>query len=304
MIRRYNGPIGSFSYDTSQFAMQKGHLIYHGKETDGSKIKIPQGVKDISNTFAGSKLVTPPVIPETVVSMNGAFMGCTSLEKAPAIPNSVITMIDAFKDCPCEQKRQEAIKEHREQKKDKTGLDNPVISASMGGAVKSPYVPDAGIRVLSYDASLPLDKILRDKQSDIAMATGDIIGEEETGKETFVVGKTVVIGDKAYLPMLYSGFTSENEGQIDDTIRYMVEHTLKDSKLPNGNFVERSQFALEDKIYRPTESQVQNAIERYTTAVGTWVGKNVDKPIKLDTSLLRNVENDMSKQNEGNGGLG
>ena len=203
-----------------------------------------------------------------------------------------------------EQKRKEAIKEHREQKKEKTGLSNPVISASIGGAVKSPYVPDAGIRVLEYDTTLPLDKILRDKQSDIAIATGDIIGEEETGKETFVVGKTVVIGDKAYLPMLYSGFTSENEGQIDDTIRYMIEHTLNDSKLPDGSFVGRKGWSLDDVIYRPTESQVQNAKERYTPSIGTWVGKNVDKPITLDTSLMREVENDISKQNEGNNGLG
>lgn len=89
--------------------------------------------------------------------------------------------------------------------------------------MKSPYVPEAGIRVLEYDASLPLDKILRNEQENIAVAVGDVIGGDETGKEKFLVGKPVAKDGKSYLPMIYAGFTSENEGQVDETVRYLVE---------------------------------------------------------------------------------
>jgi len=88
MARRYyNGKLGKFKYDNAEFKLMDGCLRYIGAETDGSKIKIPEGITDCSYMFHGcSSLAEAPVIPAGVTDCYCMFYNCSSLLKAPVIP--------------------------------------------------------------------------------------------------------------------------------------------------------------------------------------------------------------------------
>jgi len=92
MIKTYKGKKGKFKYDDTEFQKQTNSTFrYIGKETDGAKITIPEGMTDCSYLFAGCDIKTPPVIPEGVTNCNGMFDGCTKLKKAPSLPSTVET---------------------------------------------------------------------------------------------------------------------------------------------------------------------------------------------------------------------
>ena len=64
MLKYYKGPLGNFEYDDVEFRVfTYGVIKYIGKETDGTKIKIPEGILDCSYMFETCNLITPPVIP-------------------------------------------------------------------------------------------------------------------------------------------------------------------------------------------------------------------------------------------------
>lgn len=97
-IRSYNGILGKFEYDDTQFSIadaKYGSLIYIGEETDGSKIQIPNGVINLTNTFASSDITSPPKIPYGVKIMKSTFIN-TNIEEMPEIPNTVEIMDFAF----------------------------------------------------------------------------------------------------------------------------------------------------------------------------------------------------------------
>jgi len=89
MIINYHGKLGTFKYNNKKFQIVSDHLCYIGSETDGSKIKIPEGILDCSYMFMNSKIKTPPIIPEGVTNCEGMFARCTYLEIAPVIPDNV-----------------------------------------------------------------------------------------------------------------------------------------------------------------------------------------------------------------------
>ena len=121
-IQHYSGELGEFDYDIREFKLD-GFLYYIGTETDGSKIKIPTGIKICRGMFFGYKsltkapeipnsvkdcghmfdycksLKTPPVIPDSVKGCDSMFAGCTSLTKAPVIPNGVEDCCGMFFNC-------------------------------------------------------------------------------------------------------------------------------------------------------------------------------------------------------------
>lgn len=99
MKQHYEGFLGNFEYDEEQFQVVDGYLRYVGKETDGSKIVVPEGVTSLAGTFANSGLVTPPVIPEGVVDCQSAFRECFQLKKAPNVPESVTDCTSMFYNC-------------------------------------------------------------------------------------------------------------------------------------------------------------------------------------------------------------
>lgn len=96
----YKGELGEFDYDPEQFRIQKMNaaqtddfeggsyevLHYIGKETNGSKITIPEGIKDISEMFRGTNVVSMPKIPAGVEYANAAFMDCNKLEDSSEYP--------------------------------------------------------------------------------------------------------------------------------------------------------------------------------------------------------------------------
>ena len=94
-IKHYEGPLGVFDYDVRDFKFdENGYLRYIGKETDGSKIHIPQGIKNCYWMFYKCKITTPPIIPNSVEKCHSMFEGCRSLIEAPNVPNTAT-------DCRC-----------------------------------------------------------------------------------------------------------------------------------------------------------------------------------------------------------
>lgn len=94
---------GDIEYNDEDFGLQPNgndcYLIYKGSETDGSKIKLPDGIKSMDYMFFCSDIEMPPIIPNTVESMNYTFSGCIDLKKSPEIPNSVRSMVSTFRQC-------------------------------------------------------------------------------------------------------------------------------------------------------------------------------------------------------------
>ena len=111
--REYVGEAGTFQYDPKEFALKQMQanmpdgsmksietLVYIGQETDGSKIHIPDGVRNMAGMFANSKLKSAPQIPMGVQNMDMAFMGCENLKSAKiTIPPTVRDMNLTFAGC-------------------------------------------------------------------------------------------------------------------------------------------------------------------------------------------------------------
>lgn len=97
--KHYKGDLGEFDYDSKEFAIVNDDLVYIGKETDGAKIHIPEGILYCDFMFANTNVETPPVIPEGVIICRGMFMGCENLKEAPVIPESVRYSEGMFQDC-------------------------------------------------------------------------------------------------------------------------------------------------------------------------------------------------------------
>lgn len=114
MIKEYEGKLGKFKYDNTEFELIEEEikrwsgatcgirrtLKYIGKEIDGSKIKIPEGITDCNDMFSGNRsLKTPPIIPDGVTDCNNMFCECHSLMVAPVIPKGIIDCSYMFDRC-------------------------------------------------------------------------------------------------------------------------------------------------------------------------------------------------------------
>lgn len=110
----YEGTLGSFDFDTTQFALARVKipaseygaekdtvsLLYRGNETDGRKIKIPDGINDISNMFEGTAIESVPAIPEGVVHARAAFKDCAKLEEGGSkLPSTLRDMDFMYANC-------------------------------------------------------------------------------------------------------------------------------------------------------------------------------------------------------------
>ena len=106
----YEGKLGTFDYDPSEWRVDKGdeskgkseRFMYIGFETNGSKIHIPEGVKDLSWTFSGrvrERAINPaPEIPDGVEVCNYTFAS-SDIQFAPEFPDSVKSMQGTFNGC-------------------------------------------------------------------------------------------------------------------------------------------------------------------------------------------------------------
>lgn len=116
--RHYEGALGSFDYDPSQFEVQRVNvpqdvngeslehdgymdvLRYVGNETDGNKIHIPEGVTNMNMMFMNTNIVSAPKIPMSVESMFASFASCKELKKANImIPPKVKSAEFMFANC-------------------------------------------------------------------------------------------------------------------------------------------------------------------------------------------------------------
>ena len=105
-MKHYDGGehgIGVFDYG-EDFKIEKTNsgdrLFYIGNEPDGSKIRIPEGIKECEGMFSRNEsLTTPPVIPSSVKACNYMFAYCKALKEAPEIPDGVLSCYGMFLGC-------------------------------------------------------------------------------------------------------------------------------------------------------------------------------------------------------------
>lgn len=89
----YDGVLGHFDYDPMEFELvtvkaratpdlpagEYEVLKYIGDETDGAKIKIPDGIEDASMMFMNSSITSMPKLPNSLLNADSMFAGCRSL---------------------------------------------------------------------------------------------------------------------------------------------------------------------------------------------------------------------------------
>lgn len=103
----YNGRLGKFTYNTKDFEIRYRYtetgvfdvLVYHGEETDGRNIKIPDGINDISYMFENSPIVIPPQIPDSVEFMDYTFKDCASLIAGAGLSKNLKSCGFCYKNC-------------------------------------------------------------------------------------------------------------------------------------------------------------------------------------------------------------
>ena len=109
----YEGPLGSFDYDPTQFQLQDVPvsasdfgsggtfkvLKYIGTETNGAKIHIPEGLKDGSMMFMETNLESSPKLPSSLQSGFSMFSGCKKLKSAAMLPLGMTETVHMYSGC-------------------------------------------------------------------------------------------------------------------------------------------------------------------------------------------------------------
>ena len=101
-MKHYEGVLGNFDYDAAQFKVTREprsnseYLKYIGKENDGSRIVIPNGVVDAYRMFDGSSINSMPEIPASVKYGAKMFRKCTNLNKVDTFPENIVNWKDMF----------------------------------------------------------------------------------------------------------------------------------------------------------------------------------------------------------------
>ena len=104
-MKHYEGVLGNFDYDVAQFKVTREprsnseYLKYIGKENDGSRIVIPNGVVDAYRMFDGSSINSMPEIPASVKYGAKMFRKCTNLNKVDTFPENIVNWKDMFEGC-------------------------------------------------------------------------------------------------------------------------------------------------------------------------------------------------------------
>ena len=114
--------LGNFNYDpkewkivgTSVDGVETLGIRYIGSETDGSKIDIPYGLKNLDGAFMGTNLVSPvpgDMIPDSVTSMRYTYADCPDMvgftnegfdgsSSSHDIPANIVDASYMFDNCP------------------------------------------------------------------------------------------------------------------------------------------------------------------------------------------------------------
>lgn len=102
---RYKGALGAFTYDPLVFRLDmdidgKEYLAYTGKERDGSRIRIPDGIRDATGMFQDRDITSQPRIPDSVVVADCMFAGCDSLKRGGPLPKGLARADYMYACCP------------------------------------------------------------------------------------------------------------------------------------------------------------------------------------------------------------
>lgn len=101
----YDGLLGKFEYDDTQYCVQESdadgeYLHYIGSETDGSRITIPHGIRNCHLMFSDTNIKSQPTIPSGVYSMEAMFLNCLDMTQTQSIPYGVENCNSAYSYCP------------------------------------------------------------------------------------------------------------------------------------------------------------------------------------------------------------
>lgn len=97
MIRKYMDDAVSFEYDDEQFeSRNNGQLRYIGKETDGSRIRVPNGIVDGTAMFEDTGIQSAPTLPDSIKIMSNMYRGCADMKDPGQIPEGVTDIDGAY----------------------------------------------------------------------------------------------------------------------------------------------------------------------------------------------------------------
>ena len=104
---KYKGSLGEFTYNTEDFEIINKYtpfgviptLHYRGTETDGTKIKIPNGLRDGSYLFENTSIQTPPLLPPSLTLANYMFLDCVSLVRGAILPHGCVSASFMYAGC-------------------------------------------------------------------------------------------------------------------------------------------------------------------------------------------------------------
>ena len=102
---QYKGALGAFSYDPAAFQLDvdadgKEYLAYIGKERNGRRISIPDGIRDATGMFQDRDITSQPRIPDSVVVADCMFAGCDGLKAAGPLPDGLVKADYMYACCP------------------------------------------------------------------------------------------------------------------------------------------------------------------------------------------------------------
>lgn len=239
-VRHYSGPLGTFTYDPSQFQMRNvvienvddngnayddkmWFLKYVGDKTDGSDIEIPKGIKSCNFMFVEPlfrddlthTLKSMPEIPDGVESAVCMFANCEDMTTARGVlPSSLKNMSGMFTNCSsCKvfpnripanvESADYAFSDCREM------VDPPVFERDDEKGVKSVRGVFANCAKLRNKPDFP-EKTVKDSHGSTYGCTGLDIAAEKRAEKRF--RKDLKAIDKKYhKKMISKGFASNDK---------------------------------------------------------------------------------------------
>ena len=293
-IQRYEGKLGKFEYDDTEFqyhtsegtpeALHFEFFHYIGSETDGSKIKIPDGMINCNKLFESNvHLETPPKIPEGVKNCDLMFHNCYSLKQFPEIPDSVQSYLGMFQHTPVHEEFLKFVKAREEKS---MASNNRQLKATPSGGDMNSKEPNMFMFYVDNYGGYPQNKpdsialygkenipFLKDKSIDEIKNAHMYWGSDEArSREVLGMynGDTMVLfGDIEKLPTEY-----KHDAELM-TPKYVAER-VQQSKMMNvyaPDDLSKNSFYLITLGSKDEDGEVFPGVERFNP---DYEGESVD----------------------------
>ncbi len=93
----YRGKPVQFAYDDTEYSInENGQLHYIGTETDGTKIRVPDGVVDGTGMYSQTNLTSGVQMNDTLEVMDDFYLGCNQMVEPGEIRNGVTSIKGAY----------------------------------------------------------------------------------------------------------------------------------------------------------------------------------------------------------------